>query len=57
MSDKEAAEYLEELAVYNREGLLLTPQNNGFDAFWDCAFGHAIRALKGYNEDLREVTE
>ena len=57
MSDKEAAEYLEELADYNQEGLLLTPQNNGFDAFWDCALGHAIRALKGYNEDLREVTE
>lgn len=46
MSDKEAAEYLEELADYNRNGLLITPQNNGFDAFWDCAFEHAICALK-----------
>lgn len=54
MSDKEAAEYLEELADYNQEGLLLTPQNNGFDAFWDCALGYAIRALKGHNEDLEE---
>lgn len=46
MSDKDAIEYLEELVSYNRNGLLLTPQNKGFDAFWDCAFAHAISALK-----------
>ncbi len=46
MTDKEAIEYIEELMEYNRNGLLLTPQNNGFDTFYQCSFEHAVRALE-----------
>lgn len=46
MTDLDAAQYLRELKDYNRDGKLATPQNTGFDAFWDCAFDHAIRALE-----------
>lgn len=46
MSDVDAMEYLQELKQYNKQGLLLTPQNNGPDTFWTCAIDHAIRALK-----------
>lgn len=45
MTDLDAACYLKELKAYNLEGTLSTPQNDRTDTIWDCAIGHAIRAL------------
>lgn len=46
MTDLDAIEYLEDLKKYNRSDKLITPQNKSFDTFFQCAFDHAIRALK-----------
>lgn len=46
MTDQDAIEYLVELQQYNKQGMMFTPQNDGPDTFWDCAFEHAIRALE-----------
>ena len=48
MTDEDAAEYIKELQMYNTRGELLTPANvdMGHDASYDCAFYHAIRALR-----------
>ena len=48
MRDRDAVEYIEELMEFNRQGKLITPNNEklGFDTFYQCAFEHAVRALK-----------
>lgn len=48
MTDMDAVEYLEELKQFNENGEIVTPKNKGlgFDTFYQCAFDHAIRALK-----------
>ena len=48
MRDIDAVEYLEELKDFNAKGKLITPKNEtlGYDTFYQCAFDHAIRALK-----------
>lgn len=46
MTDLDAAQYILDLKRYNQADKLVTPQNDKFDTFWDCAFDHAIRALE-----------
>lgn len=48
MTDLDAIEYIEELKEFNSNGEMITPKNKnlGFDTFYQCAFDHAIRALK-----------
>lgn len=48
MTDLDAIEYIEELKEFNSNGEMITPKNKslGFDTFYQCAFEHAIRALK-----------
>lgn len=48
MTDLDAIEYIEELKGFNSNGEMITPNNKnlGYDTFYQCAFDHAIRALK-----------
>ena len=58
MTDMDAIEYLEELMKFNRADQMTTPQNKKFDTFYQCAFEHAIRALKnGLTEDKSVIPE
>lgn len=46
MTDIDAAGYIRELMEYNAQSVFLTPKNNGFDTFFQCAMSHALRALE-----------
>lgn len=46
MTDMDAACLVKELAEYDKAGLLRTPQGPGPDTIFQCALGHAIRALE-----------
>lgn len=48
MTDLDAIQYLKELKEFNLKGQFVTPKNKsiGYDMIYQCAFEHAIRALK-----------
>ncbi|MCM1295889.1 MAG: hypothetical protein NC311_10135 [Muribaculaceae bacterium] len=46
MTDLDAACLLKEPSGRNAQGLMRTPQMQSFDTVFQCAFGHAIRALE-----------
>lgn len=56
MTDNDAIEYLMELKEFNVQGKMVTPKNEnlGYDTFYECAFDHAIRALRE-NLEYRKI--
>ena len=46
MTDREAIVYIKELMDYNKNNQMITPRNEKFDVFYQCAFENAIKALR-----------